>query len=107
MTSELSTTRPKDYAESEGGIITHSPAAVRAKTEGGGASIVQVEMGISKSAAVLLWLCAFVSAAALIGLCVAWFAYGTMTSHVNVLQYDLAQMRAQLEAQGLYDPTAH
>lgn len=72
-----------------------------------GASVVQVELGLGRNAAVIFWISAFVSAAAVVGLLIAVFAYRGMVAHVNVLQYDLAAVKAQLIERGLYEPTAH
>ena len=83
---------------------THS---VHSHASGSGASIVQVELGFGKSAVVLILFAAFISALAFIGLVVAFIGYGDNVTELNVLQYDLAQIRAQLIDQGLYDATGH
>lgn len=94
-----------EVLESEGGVMSRSPHSVRVRSDG--PSIVQIQHGFDKSAVLILWLSSAVSAAAVIGLLIAWDAYRDMRAHVNVLQYDLAQVRAQLIEQGLYDPTSH
>lgn len=91
--------------ETEGGVISHSAGGMRVRADG--PSWIQIEHGFGKSAVLVLWLSAFVSALAVIGLVVALTAYRNMTAHVNVLQYDLAAVKAQLIDQGLYDPTSH
>lgn len=72
-----------------------------------GASLIQVELGLGRNAAILLWLSSLVSGIAVVGLVVAILAYQSMSAHVNVLQYDLAQLKSQLIERGLYEPTAH
>lgn len=95
--------------ESEGGIISHSTGAVRARAEG--ASVVQVELGMGKSAAILLWLSSFVAAASIIGVIVLWQSQSNVNriteADIAVVMYDLAQVRASLIEQGLYEPSSH
>jgi hypothetical protein len=74
---------------------------------GGGTQQLHVELGFGKSAVIILWFCAVICSAALIGLFVAYHAYNQTSAHVNVLQYDLAQIRAQLIDKGFYEPTGH
>jgi hypothetical protein len=59
-----------------------------------GASIVQVET-LGKNGIVLLWVNCVITALAIVGLFVAYDAYRHLRNHVNVLQYDLADLRAK------------
>ena len=92
-------------ADSDGPVTESSPHAINARADG--ASVIQIEHGVTKSLLAVLWLSTFVSAAAVLGLFVVYHAFKENSAHVNVLQYDLAQMKAQLEEQGLYERTGH
>ena len=96
--------RRVDGSGDDPGVID-SPASVHAN--GGGPILQHIEIGASKSVLIVLLFCAFASAAAVIGLMWAVLAFQQNSAHVNVLQYDLAQMKAQLEEQGLYERTGH
>jgi len=85
-------------------MISDSPGSIEARAQG--ASLIQVET-LGRHGVFLLWFSALVSGIAIVGLAIAVIAFNRMSAHVNVLQYDLAQMKAQLEAQGLYEPTGH
>lgn len=73
--------------------------------------LVQIDKGLGRQFFVVLWLSALISAVALsaviIGGLVLLQAYRNQTAHVNTLQYDLAQVKAQLIERGLYEPTSH
>jgi hypothetical protein len=75
---------------------------------GGSAPIlVQIDKGVGKQFLLIIWLSAFVSAVAVVALMVLWSAYRDTRAHVNTMQYDLAQVKAQLIEKGLYEPTSH
>lgn len=59
-----------------------------------GASIVQVET-LGKNGIVLLWINCVITAIAVCGMFVAYDAYRHLRGHVNVLQYDLQDLRAK------------
>lgn len=86
-----------------------SAHSIHSKAEG--ASIIQVELGLGRNAAILLWLSTFVSALAMIGLFFIWShydrAYDDMGADIAVMQYDFAQMRASLVEKGIHEPTGH
>lgn len=96
--------RHADGSSDEPGVID-SPNSVHAR--GGGPILQHIELGVSKSLLIVMLFCAFASSLAAIGLLWAVLAYQQNSAHVNVLQYDLAQMKAQLEEQGLYERTGH
>lgn len=85
--------------------------AVHAQTAPNSSLVLQIDKGLGKQFFIVLWLSAFVSALALsaviIGGLVLLQAYRNQTAHVNTLQYDLAQVKAQLIDKGLYEPTSH
>lgn len=56
---------------------------------------VNVDKSIGKQIILVLWLSAFMSALAALGLAVAWIGYRHNVSYVNVLQYDLMDLRAK------------
>jgi len=97
--------KPDDMAEADPPAAINSRGVVQSRAEG--ASLIQVELGLGRNAAILLWLSAFVSAAAIIGFIFTMSAFKTNSAHVNVLQYDLAQIKAQLIEEGLYEQTGH
>jgi hypothetical protein len=87
----------KDHeVDSDDGIINRSPGAVRSKTEGGGASIVQVELGLGKSALAVLWISALVSGLAVAGLIAAMMFIRANIGYTAVLEYDLMDLRAKV-----------
>lgn len=100
---------PKDYAEADDGIVSHSPGSVRAVADG--ASLIQVEFGASKAVLALLWLSSFISAIAIIGFIGVTMIHvrdqDDLSARIYVLEYDLAQMRAQLIEKEILDRTGH
>ena len=73
----------------------------------GGGSIVQVDVGVSRFAAMLLFFTSIISAASLIGLLFTMAALKTTSAKYEVLQYDHQALKAQLVARGLYSGTEH
>jgi len=73
--------------------------------------LVQIDKGVGKQFLIVLWFCSAVSGAAIAAILIMTFfmldALDDTTAHVNVLQYDLAQVKAQLIERGLYEPTSH
>ena len=69
--------------------------AVHAHTAPGSSLVLQIDKGLGKQFLLIIWLSSFLSAAATVGLFVAWDAYRHMRQHVNVLQYDLIDLRAK------------
>lgn len=88
-------------------MMQDSPGAMDLRTAPGSTMVLQIDKGVGKQFLLIIWLSAVVTALALIGLFVAYAAYKGTTAHVNVLQYDLAQVKAQLIERGLYEPTSH
>lgn len=88
-----------------------SPGSIDARSAPGSSLVLQIDKGVGKQFMLILWLSSFMSAAAAVALLLlALFmldALDDTTAHVNVLQYDLAQVKAQLIEQGLYEPTSH
>jgi hypothetical protein len=70
-------------------------------------SVVQVDVGVSRFAAILLFVTSLVSASALIGLLFTMSALKTVSAKYEVLQYDHQALKAQLVARGLYEGTEH
>jgi hypothetical protein len=85
--------RKSDELESEGGIISHSPAAVRVRSEG--PSWIQIEHGFGKNAVLILWISSFISALAAVGLFVAYQGYKDQATRTNILEYDLMDLRSK------------
>jgi hypothetical protein len=69
--------------------------------------LVQIDKAAGKQFVLIVWFSSFFSALAVLGLMVLWSAYRDTRAHVNTLQYDLAQVKAQLVERGLYEPTSH
>ena len=82
-----------------------SPGTINARANG--ASVIQVDVGVSRFAAVLLFITALVSAASLVGLLFTMSALKTTSAKYEVLQYDHHALKAQLVARGLYEGTEH
>jgi len=82
-----------------------SPGTTNVRADG--ASIVQVEMGASKHLLLVLWLSSFISAAAVVGF--IWFVHemDDQSARIYVLEYDQAQMKAQMIENGTYEQTGH
>lgn len=97
--------RSRNTASDPIAMTQDSPGAINARANG--ASIVQVDVGVSRFAAILLFATALISAGAFIGL---WFTRDelqTVKAKYEVLQYDHQAMKAQLVARGLYEGTEH
>ena len=69
--------------------------------------LVQIDKGLGKQFLLIVWLSSFTAALAIVGLMVVWSAYRDTRAHVNTMQYDLNQVKAQLIEKGLYEPTSH
>lgn len=69
--------------------------AISARTAPGSSLVLQIDKGIGKQFLLILWISAAVTALALAGLFVAWDGYRHMRQHVNVLQYDLMDLRSK------------
>jgi hypothetical protein len=69
-----------------------SPHSIDARAAG--ASIIQVET-LGRHGIFLLWVATFFMALSTLGMFVAYDAYRHLRNHVNVLQYDLADLRAK------------
>lgn len=85
--------QPRDFFEEADEIRRHSPSV---ESHAQGASIIQVELGASKPLIVLLWLSAFVSAAAVVGLIGAILFIRGNIGYTAVLEYDLMDLRAKM-----------
>lgn len=101
--TELENGRPKQGEE--GGAV-RSPGSVQADS-GGGSQLLHIELGLGKSAIILLWISCFISAVALVGLWANYAALRTVSAQYQVLQYDHQALKAQLVAQGIYEGTEH
>jgi len=70
-------------------------SSVHATAAPGGSLILQIDKGVGRQFLLIIWLSAIVTAIAVVGLFVAWDAYRHMRQHVNVLQYDLMDLRSK------------
>ena len=77
------------------------------RADRGSSVLLQIDKGTGRHFLLILWLSCFISAVAVVALMVLWSAYRDTRAHVNTLQYDLAQVKAQLVERGLYEPTSH
>ena len=84
-----------------------SPGSIDARAAPGSVVLLQIDKSVGKQLLLIVWFSAFFSALAVIGLMVVLQAYRDTRAHVNTLQYDLAQVKAQLIEKGLYEPTSH
>lgn len=57
--------------------------------------LVQIDKGVGRQFLLIIWLSALVTAVAVVGLFVAYDSYRHMRQHVNVLQYDLMDLRSK------------
>lgn len=65
------------------------------RADRGSSVILHVDKSLGRQFLLITWISAVVTAGALIGLFVAWDGYRHMRQHVNVLQYDLVDLRAK------------
>ena len=65
------------------------------RAERGSSVILQIDKGVGRQFLLIIWISAVITAAALVGLFVAWDSYRHMRQHVNVLQYDLMDLRSK------------
>jgi hypothetical protein len=84
--------RPMEPEGSAYGLRTDDSGSIHSSAQG--ASIIQVET-LGKHGLLLLWINCVITAIAIVGLFVAYDAYRHLRNHVNVLQYDLADLRAK------------
>lgn len=77
------------------------------RADRGSSVLLQIDKGTGRHFLLIIWVSCFISSVAVVGLFVLWQAYRNQTAHVNTLQYDLAQVKAQLIEKGLYEPTSH
>lgn len=87
--------------------VQHEAGSLHAQTAPNSSLVLQIDKGIGKQFLLIVWLSAFTAALAVVGLMVAWSAYRDTRAHVNTMQYDLAQVKAQLIERGMYEPTSH
>lgn len=83
-------------ADSDGPVTESSPHAINARADAGAAQIIQVELGATKRFAMLVWISAFVAAAATIGLIVSIMFIKANISYTAVLEYDLMDLRSKM-----------
>ncbi len=81
-----------------------SPGSIDARA--GGASVVQVET-LGRYGLLMLFLSAFIAAAAAVGFFVTREELRTVKAKYEVLQYDQQALKAQLVAKGIYEATEH
>lgn len=67
------------------GATAHAPQQI----------LVQLDKGLGKQLLVIWWVSAVVTALAIIGLFLAWQGMRYNIAHINVLQYDLMDLRAK------------
>jgi hypothetical protein len=97
--------------DSDALVLRADAPGIDAKVSSGSSLILQIDKGLGKQFLTVLWISAIISgfalAAIIILALVMMDALDDTTAHVNVLQYDLAQVKAQLIEKGLYEPTSH
>lgn len=69
--------------------------AIHASTAPGSSIVLQVDKGLGKQFLIVLWLSAFLSAAAIVGTVVLFDAFRVTRQHVKILEYDLMDLRAK------------
>lgn len=69
--------------------------AVHVQGAPNGSVLVQLDKSIGKQFLVMLWLSSVVTALAVLGLFFAWQGFRYNIAHINVLQYDLMDLRAK------------
>ncbi len=65
------------------------------RADRGSSVLLQIDKGVGRQFLLIIWISAIVTAAALVGLVIAWDGYRHMRQHVNVLQYDLMDLRSK------------
>ena len=81
---------PRDSATN-----TEHDASVHARTAPNSSLVLQIDKGLGKQFLLIIWISAVVTALAVLGLFVAFDAYRHTRQHVNVLQYDLMDLRSK------------
>jgi hypothetical protein len=81
---------PRDHA-----VNTEHDGSVHVKGAPHSSLVLQIDKGVGKQFLLIIWLSAVVTALAVAGLFVAWDGYRHMRQHVNVLQYDLMDLRSK------------
>ena len=75
--------------------VMQQDEAVHAQTAPGSSLVLHIDKGIGRQFLLIIWLSAIVTAVAVVGLFVAYDAYRHTRQHVNVLQYDLMDLRSK------------
>lgn len=81
---------PRDSATN-----TEHDASVHARTAPNSSLVLQIDKGVGRQFLLIIWLSAVITAVSVVGLFVAYDAYRHMRNHVNVLQYDLMDLRSK------------
>lgn len=106
--SEQEALRPKNQGreiETPDPSFVDSPYGITSRAAG--ASVIQVDVGVSRFAAILLFITALISAASFVGLLFTMSALKTVSAQYQILQYDHQALKAQLVAKGVYQGTEH
>lgn len=69
--------------------------AVHAHTAPNSSLVLQIDKGVGRQFLLIIWFSAVVTAVSVVGLFVAYDAYRHLRNHVNVLQYDLMDLRSK------------
>ena len=75
-------------------VTADSPHAINARAEG--ASIIQVDLGVTKAVMAILWISALISGMAMAGLVATCFFIYKNIGYTAVLEYDLMDLRAKV-----------
>jgi hypothetical protein len=65
------------------------------RADRGSSVLLQVDKGIGKQFFIVLWLSAFLSAGAIVGVVVLFDAFRVTRQHVKILEYDLMDLRSK------------
>lgn len=75
-------------------VTADSPHTINARAAG--ASVIQVDLGMTKAAMAVLWISSLISGMALAGLIATCFFIYKNIGYTAVLQYDLFDLRAKV-----------
>ena len=78
-----------------GDSATENDGSIHAQTAPGSSLVLQIDKSVGKQFLLILWISATVTALAVLGLFVAFDAYRHTRQHVNVLEYDLMDLRSK------------
>lgn len=81
---------PRDQA-----TLTEHDASIHAQAAPNSSLVLMIDKSVGKQFLIILWLSAVVTALALAGLFLLYDSHRLTRAHVNILEYDLMDLRAK------------